>query len=370
MGQAQIDTALIQGTIDQVLFSPAYIAGTVAALYAQFGVNPSAQQFNLASEFLTHGGTRQQLAILILGSPSFSNFSSLYPSNQVWLNAIQQLYFDQFGVVSSVKVTNGGSGYSTPTVTIAGVTGLTGSVTVVGGVVTNIIATGGTSGYSAGTVVPLTISAPGGSGITATATATFNADGTIASISVTNGGSGYATPTVTFTGTGGSGAAAVVTVTGDLTGTNGRVTAITLLNQGKQYPPNTTVTISPPQNAGTRATASVTVTGSYLLPAGNWLGQLNAGTSRLQVANSLLTSDSGNSVQIEYLAETYLGLPAAQIPSSMPNLAYWLNRMHQVTLNEVEFEFLNDLPGGIGGGQTPGSGLGGSKNIRSRFPAV
>jgi len=66
-----------------------------------------------------------------------------------------------------------------------------GFATVSGGTVTSITVRGGGSGYLAAPVV--TLSAPGGSGVTATATAVIFG-GRVTSITINNGGSGYTAP--------------------------------------------------------------------------------------------------------------------------------------------------------------------------------
>ena len=66
-----------------------------------------------------------------------------------------------------------------------------GFATISEGTVTSITVRGGGSGYLAAPVV--TLSAPGGSGVTATATAVISG-GRVTSITINNGGSGYTTP--------------------------------------------------------------------------------------------------------------------------------------------------------------------------------
>lgn len=104
------------------------------------------------------------------------------------------------GTISSIIITNPGSGYtSAPTVTIqAAINGGTSSTgwtaTLTDGKVTAI------SGGSAGDYRPtLTFSAPGGTGTTAAATCTVDETGGIDAVSVTAAGSGYtAEPTLTI----------------------------------------------------------------------------------------------------------------------------------------------------------------------------
>lgn len=104
------------------------------------------------------------------------------------------------GTISSIRITNPGSGYtSAPTVTVeAAIDGGTSSTgwtaTLTDGKVTAI------SGGSAGDYRPtLTFSAPSGTGTTATATCTVDETGGIDAVSVTGAGSAYtAEPTLTI----------------------------------------------------------------------------------------------------------------------------------------------------------------------------
>lgn len=138
------------------------------------------------------------------------------------------------GIVKSVPIDAGGTGYTTATVTIegGGGTGATATATITDGTITGITVTAGGSDYTsppavtitgdgtgvvAGTPVlgfaiesiaipseemiydsqPAVVIAGDGSGATATATMT---DGVVTAIKVTNGGSGYTAASVTVTG--------------------------------------------------------------------------------------------------------------------------------------------------------------------------
>ncbi|MGE5054455.1 MAG: choice-of-anchor D domain-containing protein [Acidobacteriota bacterium] len=116
--------------------------------------------------------------------------------------------------VSSVTVTNGGSGFtSAPTVTFTNGGGSGAAATAnVTQSVTSVTVTNPGSGY--GSAPSVTFAAPA-SGTTATGIATITSS--VVAVNVTNPGSNYSSaPTVGFTGGGGSGAAATASVrTGD-----------------------------------------------------------------------------------------------------------------------------------------------------------
>jgi phage tail sheath protein FI len=139
------------------------------------------------------------------------------------------------GAVTSVTISDGGSGYATaPTISFSGGAGkdAAATATVSSGKVTDVVITNGGSGY---TTAP-TISFSGGAGKDAAATARVS--GVIA-VTITNGGSGYtSTPTIAVTGGGGAGATATATVS------NGTVTAVTITNGGSGYTSAPTVAFS------------------------------------------------------------------------------------------------------------------------------
>ncbi len=160
-----------------------------------------------------------------------------------------QLSFTPIGTtqVNSVNVTNGGSGYTGPSVAITGGngTGAAAVATVTGGAVSAITITNPGIGYTA--TPTITITGGGGTGATATATLVGNE---LSAIAVTSGGSGYTSPTVSFTGGTGTGAAGTVSVT------NGAVTAVTITNPGSGYTTLPGVTIAGGGGTGATATAS------------------------------------------------------------------------------------------------------------------
>jgi len=142
-------------------------------------------------------------------------------------NAVAQ----KSGSVSATTITQAGSGYtSVPTVTfaapdISGGTQATGTATISGAGITAIPVADGGTGYTTATV---TIAAPDQSGDNATATATIAA-GVITGITIDVAGSGYTTaPTVTITGDG-TGATAIAIVE------DGKVKKIEMTNYGSGY---------------------------------------------------------------------------------------------------------------------------------------
>lgn len=101
------------------------------------------------------------------------------------------------GGVTSITITNPGSGYTTPpvpTITATGGINGAGTSTVVAGAVTAVAITNAGAGYHAGTTV--TFPPPPNGGVTATGTVTVNAAGQITAVAITTPGSGYVTPPV------------------------------------------------------------------------------------------------------------------------------------------------------------------------------
>lgn len=162
------------------------------------------------------------------------------------------------GSVTSVKVTNAGTGYlPTDQVQLAFSGGGSDSqavgspvVTTNSGGVSGVIITAGGSSYSVNTTV--TFSGGGGSGAAGIPLAT---NGVITGVQVTNPGHGYTSaPSVTIADGGGgtgSGATAISTVE------TGQVTSISVTTGGSGYVGNPTVTIT---GDGTGATARANIT--------------------------------------------------------------------------------------------------------------
>ena len=151
------------------------------------------------------------------------------------------------GFVNAINLTNGGSGYTTvPTVALNGGGGSGATATAsITEVLQKITITNGGTGYTSKPTV--TLSKGGGSGATATATV---AGGQVTAVTVTKPGSGYTSaPTVSFAGGGGRNAAAVATTTRV-------VSAVTLTNKGTGYSSNPTVAFTGGTGTGAAATAT------------------------------------------------------------------------------------------------------------------
>ena len=145
------------------------------------------------------------------------------------------------GAVISGKVTAGGSGYtSAPTATIAKNTQDTGSgsgatatcTRSLGGAVTSITITNRGSGYSLTYPPTITFSGGGGNGATGTLSV---ANGVVTGVNVTSAGAGYTTvPSITFTGTH-SGASATATAVLGTSSNSDKVASVTMTNGGSTY---------------------------------------------------------------------------------------------------------------------------------------
>ncbi len=167
-------------------------------------------------------------------------------------DAIANRYFNvSGGVITSLIITSGGSGYSNPptiSFTGGGGSGGTGNVVVSNGAITSVRITSGGSGYTS----PPVVSFVGGNGATGTAVLT---DGVITSVIITAGGSEYSNPpTISFAGGDGSGA------TGNVVVSNGVITSVNITSGGSGYSSPPTVSFV----GGSGATGTVVLTGGAI----------------------------------------------------------------------------------------------------------
>ena len=127
---------------------------------------------------------------------SFTIPYSFYNISQRYMNNVLRIYWPT-GIVSSITLTNGGSGYtSVPTVAFTGTntTAATATTVLTATSVASITVTAGGTGFTSAPTVVFT----GGGGSGATATSAFSG-GAVTSITITNGGSGYTSvPTISF----------------------------------------------------------------------------------------------------------------------------------------------------------------------------
>lgn len=129
--------------------------------------------------------------------------------------------------VESITLLDGGSGYSSPTVAITGGggTGATATAVESGGEITSVTLTNPGSGYTSTPSVAIT----GGGGTGALAVAVLN-PGSVASVNVINGGTNFTSvPTLAFQGGGGTGAAGTAVLT------SGVITSVTITTAGSGY---------------------------------------------------------------------------------------------------------------------------------------
>jgi hypothetical protein len=181
--------------------------------------------------------------------------------------------------VTSITVTNGGTGYtSAPTVVISGGVGATAVATVSGGSVTGVTITN--NGYSYSAVPVVTFIGGGGSGATATAAIGVN---TTVGCAVTYGGSNYtSSSTVNVVLSGGTN---TVPATGTATVVNGSITGIVMTNTGTYtagsyptsvlfIPTNTNLTLA--SSIGTLKTGNVNGIGGSISSSTNLTRTFNA----------------------------------------------------------------------------------------------
>jgi hypothetical protein len=153
------------------------------------------------------------------------------------------------GSVGSIGVVNRGSGYtSAPTVIISAPTqtgGVNANATATlttggGGTISSVFVSNAGSGYINAANTTITFAGGGGSGATAVASLVTFATGTV-SISVIDGGAGYtnaANTVISITGGGGTGATAQAIVTGNV------VTSVVMINAGTGYTNSANLVVS------------------------------------------------------------------------------------------------------------------------------
>ncbi|KNG92099.1 hypothetical protein [Pseudaestuariivita atlantica] len=143
---------------------------------------------------------------------------------------------DKLDEVTAVRVTAGGSGYTSATVAFSGGdggVGATATADIADGVVTAIAVDAGGSGYTSAPIVSI---AGGGAGFAATAVVT---DGAVTAIRIASGGTGYPQgAAISMKGGGGTGARASATVT------DGMIAGITVTAPGELYKSDPEVTIT------------------------------------------------------------------------------------------------------------------------------
>ena len=158
------------------------------------------------------------------------------------------------GSVTAVSVSNGGTGFtSVPTVNLVGGggSGATATATITGKVASATVGAGG-SGYTSAPSVSFNNTGTGGAGAQGTA----SISGSVVSVNVTNGGSGYssATATATFNSPGGGGVRATGT---PVVSSTGHITGVTITRAGSGYTSTPTVSFGPNHSSPTRAAGTV-----------------------------------------------------------------------------------------------------------------
>ena len=250
------------------------------------------------------------------GEPNFYGSILNKQSNFVWfLGAPATGSYTPEGAVTSITMTDGGSGYTTtPSATIAG-DGADATATAVlsnTGEVVSVNVSGGGTGYSVGDAIIIT-----GNGIGALAEVATETGGAIESIVVTDGGSGYSTVAVDASGAGDGDATATALI-------GYTVASVVVGTQGTGYT-NATVTIS---GDGTGATADATQSAT----GDAWVTKVKPGVEFKTLADTL--------------SYTFTGGNDGSIVSSNELIAGW-NMFSNAEVVDVSLLFVGD-----GGGST------------------
>lgn len=230
--------------------------------------------------------------------------------------------------VTQVDLTNGGSGYELPSVTITPAagdsgTGATATATVSLGAVGTITVTNAGTGYTEAPSVSIV-----GNGTGASATATIDGNGHVSGITVVSGGSGYG-PTITVLSA--SDPSAVSATMTASVNSSGEISALEINSVGSKYThvPVVSVTCS---NGCTPATVTVTgmsVTGLSVTSAGSGYVTVPAITMTAPsgcVTCVTATASAGMSIQQIALGGTVTGYSSAPTvtlppPKILPKMA-------------------------------------------------
>ena len=213
--------------------------------------------------------------------------------------------------ISSVIITNGGSGYtSAPTVVLTeggagdetAAANSTLTAVVGNGSITSLVLTSGGSGYTSAPTVTFT----GGGGSSAAATAVLGTS-VVSSLTFSNYGTGYTSvPTIAFSGGGGTGASAAATV--DL-----GITGVTLTQKGFAYTSHPTISSIPDLGAVFEASGIETYSVPFVKSAtpiavGKAVTATPSSTGRKDSAGNLIYDDSLLIIRPRYLVEPTLVL--------------------------------------------------------------
>ena len=230
---------------------------------------------SVAGTFYTTGGSLPACAqwgaqyLLIANN---NDVNSYY----VWDGTV---FFRAGGIAPHVTITAAGFGYSQSTIAVAAYgghgSGATFSAIVTNGSVTSIKITNPGTGYVPSDIVQLWIT--GGTSTTPKLTGVLTAS-TVSTISVSDGGSGYTMATVAIAGGGGTGATATATISG------GAITGINVTAVGSGFTSTPTVTIT---GNGAGATA-------YAFLAPTSLASVTVVYGGSQLGTVMLSAEGGN----------------------------------------------------------------------------
>ena len=188
-------------------------------------------------------GNQRKLNRFALTPTTISTKTDIVPGPiGTWVNGVSIWSYKSkttktFGAVTSISITNAGSGYdaaSPPAMTISGGAGSGAAATVtVDGAISAIDVSAGGTGYTSSPLV--SIVGGGGSGAAATAIIT---KGVVSRVLINSGGSGYTSqPEITIVGGGGSGATATASV-------RGPIKTVNITTGGASYTSKPSVTLS------------------------------------------------------------------------------------------------------------------------------
>lgn len=281
------------------------VSTSVGAFAGEFNWGPVMEPSTVSSENVLvqrFGKPNASTAVSFFTAANFLSYTNNLLLTRVETAGMKNAVSTQTGGLSAVTVTAGGSGFDSlgaaPAVTVsapdvAGGIQAVCTANISGGEITAIALTSGGTGYTSPTVTITPAANDTGTGATATVT---ESGGLITGITITDGGSGYkATPTVTISDPAGTGA-----TVGAITVGGSSISSITVNTVGTGYITAPTVTVTVPIGAAAPTlNVSIAVGGVLVRNGEHYLSTFIGGAGVVGEWAAKYAGSMGDSLRVE-----------------------------------------------------------------------